>query len=46
MKYFDEAAAFQKWQQYTIFVEEKIVRSKKHGTCTFGLVIDRLIKRR
>ncbi len=46
MRYFDQAASFQKWQQYTICVEEKVVRSKKHGTCTFGLVIDRLIKRR
>ena len=46
MCYFDEAACFQKWQQYTISENEKDKRARKHGTLSMGLVWDRLRKRR
>lgn len=46
MRYFDTAACFQKWQQYTISEGEKDKRSKKHGTQSIGLIFDRLVKRR
>lgn len=46
MELLDTASMFQKWQQYTIAEREKERRSKKHGSQTLGLILDRLIKRR
>lgn len=46
MSFFDQAASFQKWQQYTISEGEKEKRSKKHGTQSLALILDRLVKRR
>jgi len=46
MQLLDSASMFQKWQQYTIAEREKERRSKRHGSQTLGLILDRLVKRR
>jgi len=46
MQYFDQAKAFQHWQQQTISMRNSSIQNKDHSAKSIGHILQRLIKRR
>ena len=46
MQYFDQAKAFQHWQQQTISMKTRNGENNQHGLRSIGHILNRLVKRR
>ena len=46
MQYFDQAKAFQHWQQQTISLKQRAGENKDHGLKSISHILNRLIKKR
>ena len=46
MQYFDQAKAFQHWQQQVISMRTRAGENREHATKNFSHILNRLIKRR